>query len=434
MFYILAVFLTFVIQAFPYDINNLIKEAEKQLEQEKSQVYFQKAVNAIKDGAYSIALQSAESYLRYNSGLTKEKEIIYEIIAISYYNLAINKKRENAKPYVEKMDKLLRKVYYMPLKRDTKLRLFILANNLFLKKKFPKKLKILNSNYKFLLRKKTFFINDEKFSVFDPNINIFKLNKGNLFGQNEIYISDRNQTLVEIAKKLDMGYDEMRIANKYVDPLNILKGEAIFVPRRRLIPEENFNFGEIYLNLSEKRLYYPVKINDEPYVISIPVGIGTDENESPIGDFKITEKRKNPEWRVPESIRKEKPDLPEVVPPGPDNPLGTRAMRLGNTSFLMHGTSKKFGIGMKVSHGCIRMYNKDVERLFDVVERGTPVHITEKDYKLYENGKIYIEVFSLTEKDKKELLKNLMDKGIDLNRYVIEYIGEERKGFATPLN
>ena len=434
MFYILSLLLFLSIPAFSYDINDLIKEAERQIEQEKSQVLFKKAVNAVIDGAYSIALKSAEEYLKHNEGLTKEKEIAYEILGISYYNLAIDKKIENAKPYINKMNNLLRKVYYTPISRDAKLRLFILANNLFLRKKQIKKLEILNNNYKYLLRKKTFYIEDKKFSSFDPNVNIFKIEEGSLFGRNEVYISDKDQTLVEIAKKLDMGYDEMRLANKYINPNDIRKGEAVFVPRRRLIPEKDFKFWEIYINLSEKRLYYPVKINGEGYVISIPVGIGTDENKSPIGDFKITEKKKNPEWVVPESIREERPDLPKVVPPGPDNPLGTRAMRLGNTSYLMHGTSKKFGIGMKVSHGCIRMYNKDVERIFEVVNKGTKVHITEKDFKLYNDKKVFIEVYSLSEKDKIEILKNLSEKGIFINKDLLKYVGEERKGFATPLN
>ncbi|NPA53401.1 MAG: L,D-transpeptidase, partial [Aquificae bacterium] len=265
---------------------------------------------------------------------------------------------------------------------------------------------------------------------FDPYINIFPIVKGNLFGLNEVYISKRNQTLVEIAKILDMGYDELRIANKYINPHDIRKGEAIFVPRKRLIPEENFKFNHIYINLSEKRLYYPVKIENKPYVITIPVGIGTDENQSPVGDFKITEKRKNPEWRVPKSIREEDPSLPEVVPPGPNNPLGTRAMRLGNTSFLMHGTSKKFGIGMKVSHGCIRMYNKDVERLFEVVPRGTPVHILEKDFKIYQDEEDFlIEVFYFDDKDREYVLQNHPE----VKEEILNYTKEERKGFAAPL-
>ncbi len=431
MFYILtALFFSFY-TAFGYDFEKLFKEAQIQVEKKESKILFKKAVNAVLNKDYITAIKSAEEYLKKekDTAVDIKKEIIYEILGISYFNLGVRPViKTKALPYIYKMDKLLHKVFYLPISRDTKLRLFILANNLFLRTKEEKRRKILNNNYSFLKRKKFFSIDNSEFDIFDPYVNIFPLNKGILFGRNEVYISPKNQTLIEIAKEMDMGYDELKIANEHLNPNDILKGEAVFIPRKRLIPEENFNFWEIYINLSEKRLYYPVIINDKPYVITIPVGVGTDENKSPVGDFKITEKRKNPEWRVPKSIREENPELPEVVPPGPNNPLGTRAMRLGNTSFLMHGTSKKFGIGMKVSHGCIRMYNKDVERLFEVIKKGTPVHIVEKDYKLYKDKKIYTEIFLLTERDKKEILN------LGVNKEVLIYTGEERKGYATPLN
>jgi lipoprotein-anchoring transpeptidase ErfK/SrfK len=430
MFYILATFITIFLQAFAYDLDKLIEDAEIEVSQEESKIYFKKAVNAIRNKDYITAIKSAEKFLEKNRISKLEKEIAYEILGISYFVLGTRPVvKQKAMPYVKKMDNLLRKIYYQPLSKDTKLKLFVLANNLFLKTKEEKRRKILNENYSFLKRKKYFVIENPEYDMFEPYINIFPIEKGNLFGTNQIYISEKNQTLIEIAKLLDMGYDELRIANKYVNPNDIKKGEAIFVPRKRLIPEKDFEFYHIYINLSEKRLYYPVMINNKPYVITIPVGIGTDENQSPVGDFKITEKRRNPEWRVPKSIREENPDLPEVVPPGPDNPLGTRAMRLGNTSFLMHGTSKKFGIGMKVSHGCIRMYNRDVERLFDIVPKGTPVHITEKDYKLYKNKTVLIEVFSLSQKDKKEITKEFPD----INKDILDYTEKERKGYATPL-
>ncbi len=429
MVYILAVFISIFFTAYGYDIDQLIKEAESQVYQDESKIFFRKAVNAVINKDYITAISSAEKFLEKNKKDVLEREIAYEILGISYYVLGTRPViKKKALPYIKKMDALLRKVYYQTLSKDTKLKLFILANNLFLQTKEEKRRKILNENYAFLKRKKYFVIENPEYDMFDPYVNIFPIKKENLFGTNQVYISDKNQTLIEIAKLLDMGYDELRIANKYVNPNDIKKGEAIFVPRKRLIPEKNFEFYHIYINLSEKRLYYPVKINDKPYVITIPVGIGTDENKSPVGDFKITEKRRNPEWRVPKSIREENPDLPEVVPPGPDNPLGTRAMRLGNTSFLMHGTSKKFGIGMKVSHGCIRMYNKDVERLFDIVPKGTPVHITEKDFKLYTNKEILIEIFELTSKDKREILEDL-----NINKDILDYSGEERRGYATPL-
>ncbi len=431
MRYILAVLiLVLTSYAYEYDINSLIEEAKKQVYKEESQILLKKAINALKNKDYTTAVISAKKFLKLNEDFSLETEIVYEILAISYYRLGYRQIiRQKAKPYIKEMKNLLKQIDKLPVSYDSKLRIFIYANNLFLKAGDFKYLSKLRKDFSYLFSRDYFLVPDPDYEMFIPNVNIFKIEDKNMFGKNEVYISEKNQSLVEIAKSLDMGYDELKVANKYLDPNDIKKGEAVFVPRKRLIPEENYNFGEIYINLSEKRLYYPVKIGKTPYVITVPVGVGTDENRSPVGDFKITEKRKNPEWRVPKSIREENPDLPEVVPPGPDNPLGTRAMRLGNTSFLMHGTSKKFGIGMKVSHGCIRMYNRDVEKLFEVVKKGTPVHIVEKDFKLY-RGKIpYIEVFKLSQKDKNLLLKEIT--GINTN--ILEFTGEERKGYATPL-
>jgi len=230
-----------------------------------------------------------------------------------------------------------------------------------------------------------------------------------------------------------MGYDELKISNPHIDPFDIIKGEAVFIPRRRLLPEQDFEFGTIYINLSEKRLYYPLIIEGEAYVISFPVGIGTDNTKSPEGEFRISQKKENPEWVVPESIRKEDPSLPPVVPPGPDNPLGVRAMRLGHTEYLLHGTSKRFGIGMKVSHGCIRMYNADVVRLFDIVKKGTKVVITDKRFKIFKNKHLYVEIFELSQKDKTDILNLLKNRGVSLTHYLIDFYNREKRGYSIPL-
>ncbi|MDQ7055335.1 MAG: L,D-transpeptidase family protein [Persephonella sp.] len=230
-----------------------------------------------------------------------------------------------------------------------------------------------------------------------------------------------------------MGYDELKIANPHMDPFDIQKGEAVFVPRKRILPEKDFEFGTIYINLSEKRLYYPLIIDGEPYVITFPVGIGRDNAESPIGVFRITQKKENPSWVVPDSIKEEDPSLPPVVPPGPDNPLGVRAMRLGNTEYLLHGTSKRFGIGMKVSHGCIRMYNRDVVRLFDVVKKGTKVIITEKNYKFFKDSRFYLEIFNFKTEDLNNVSKMLLEKGIKISPNLLMFYSKEKRGYAIPL-
>ncbi len=229
------------------------------------------------------------------------------------------------------------------------------------------------------------FILGQNIFELDPQIPIIR--------KLSIYVSEKDQTLLEISKKLDLGYYELKNANPFLDPFDIRKNQIIIVPFRRILPIKNFSYETIYININEKRLYYPIMIEGKSYVITFPIGIGADEAQSPVGDFKISQKRENPAWYPPESIRKEQPDLPPVFPPGPDNPLGTRAMRLGSTSFLMHGTNKEYGIGMKVSHGCIRMYNEDVERLFELVEVGTPVVSRDIPYKVFFNSEKFIEAF-----------------------------------------
>ena len=144
---------------------------------------------------------------------------------------------------------------------------------------------------------------------------------------------------------------------------------------------------------------------------------------------------------MPESIRKENPDLPKVFPPGPDNPLGVRAMRLGRTSFLMHGTSKKFGIGMRVSHGCIRMYNKDVVKLFEVVKVGTKVVSIENKYKNFirgSNGLLEIhgetkQKIALNDEDIRFLKIYFNSGGIRVSEKLIEYLATKRRGYLNEI-
>ena len=422
---ILSVFLIFSF-AYPYDIDELLNEAIKEVESERSDKYYDLSLKLFNEGVYRLAIKNGELFLSKNSESYKKLDDIVLLLGISYYKTGQIKKL---------FDLFIRYIGSDDISPDTRKKLFVYSNNLFVRKKEWKRLKIVRKKGKYLLKKEKHIWNLKgKFSDFDPMVNIFRLREGNLIGENSIFITDKNLTLIEIAKKLDMGYDELKIANPHIDPFDILKGEAVFVPRRRLLPQQDFEFGTLYINLSEKRLYYPLIIDGDPYVITFPVGIGTDNTKSPIGEFKITQKKENPVWIVPKSIREEDPSLPPVVPPGPDNPLGVRAMRLGNTDYLLHGTSKKFGIGMQVSHGCIRMYNKDVVRLFDIVSKGTKVVISEKRYKIFKNSRVYIEIFELKNEDKKAIKSLLYERGVSITPYLIDFYNKEKRGFAFPLN
>ncbi|WP_456393663.1 L,D-transpeptidase [Persephonella sp.] len=421
---ILAVLLLFW-TAYPYDIDTLLEQALEEVEKESSGRYYNLALKLFNEGVYRLAVENGEKFLEKNSSDRKKIEDIFLLLTVSYYKL--KKPKEIFDLYIRFLD--------IPVSEDTRKKAFVYTNNLLLREGQWKRLKIIRNKSKKLLERIKPFPNLEgRYRPFEPGVNIFRLREENLIGFNEIFISDRNLTLIEIAKRLDLGYDELKIANPHLDPFDILKGEAVFIPRKRLLPEQEFEIGTIYINLSEKRLYYPVSYEGDVYVITFPVGIGTDNSKSPVGEFRITQKKRNPEWVVPKSIREEDPSLPPVVPPGPDNPLGVRAMRLGHTEYLLHGTSKRFGIGMEVSHGCIRMYNRDVKRLFDVVEKGTKVIITDKRYKIFRNRRLYIEIFSLGKKDKKELLKLLEEKGVRTTPYLIDFYNKEKRGYATPLN
>ncbi|WP_457623047.1 L,D-transpeptidase [Persephonella sp.] len=421
---ILTVFLFNTILSFGASIDELIQEAYKEVKEEKSQDSFDLALKAFNEGVFSVALKEGKTYLNLYEKNDIKEGIIIEMIAVSLYRMYKNKELFDHLLWAEKQN----------IPHDILMKIFQLANNLYIEKKDYKRLKLIKKRFSYLLNKKNkYFLIDEKYRNFKPGVNIFRLKYGNIIGENSLYKSDKNTTLIEIAKELDLGYDEIRIANPHIDPFDVQKGMLVLIPRKRLLPVKDFNFGEIYLNLTEKRLYYPLLIDNDPYVISLPVGIGTDDNKSPTGSFKISEKRKNPYWYVPDNIKEEDPTLPDIFPPGPDNPLGTRAMRLGNTTYLLHGTSKRFGIGMKVSHGCIRMYNEDVENLFEIIEIGTPVHIYEKNYKIFQNNHVFIEIYDLSETDRNEILRNLSERGINISENFIKYIEKERRGYVIPL-
>ncbi len=374
------------------------------------------------EGLYSLVIPKAKEYLEKAPIDDKNKRKVIETLVASYYytgniydlhNLVL----KYGKDYLSK-DLIIRVVMYFQRKEK-----FEIVNELFNKFSFLKN--ELEKEYK-------------NIQGFELGKNIFLLNnKDSVFGENKIYISPENQTLIEVAKQTDMGYFELKLANPDINPFAVKKGQMVLIPRRRIIPEIDYQLNTIYLNLSEKRLYYPTEIEGKKYVITFPVGIGTDETGTKIGEYEISQKRENPSWYVPESIKEENPELPDIFPPGENNPLGTRAMRLGNTTLLIHGTNKKFGIGMKVSHGCIRMYNPDVERLFNVVEEGTKVKIIDLPYKIgFRDKKLFIEISTDGNIDLDEFLQKLSEYKTDIkNKNVYEIkLKLLQRGYAIPFN
>lgn len=217
-----------------------------------------------------------------------------------------------------------------------------------------------------------------------------------IVGDIQIAIARYEDTLSEIARHYDLGFSEIVAANPGVDPWLPGRRTQVVLPTRFVLPKSARE--GLVLNLASLRLfYYPKPEPGEPaVVVTHPIGIGREGWQTPQGRSRITQKVENPKWTVPASVRKEhalKGDpLPPVVPPGPDNPLGKFAMRLSLPSYLIHGTNKPWGVGMRVSHGCVRLYPEDIVRLFPEVPVGTKVHIVNQPYLAgWLNGDLYLE-------------------------------------------
>ena len=200
-------------------------------------------------------------------------------------------------------------------------------------------------------------------------------------------------TFVSLARTHNVGYEALRKANPDVDEWLPGEGTRIVIPNRFVLPRAPHR--GIVVNVAELRLYY-FPDADGRRVITHPISIGRMDWATPLGTTTVTGKVANPSWYPPESIRAEHLErndpLPRIVPPGPDNPLGAHALRLGLPGYLIHGTNKPSGVGMRVTHGCIRMFPEDIEALYKVVRASTPVHIVNQPYKLgWGVGGLYLE-------------------------------------------
>jgi L,D-transpeptidase ErfK/SrfK len=220
-----------------------------------------------------------------------------------------------------------------------------------------------------------------------------------MFGDIETITAHGEDTLPGLARRYGLGYEEILRANPGVDTWLPGEGTTIVIPGQRLLPPGPRE--GIVVNLPEHRLYYfpKPKKGETPQVITFPVSIGKMDWATPLGETKIVDKRKNPTWSPPESVRKEHEDrgdpLPKVVPAGPDNPLGFYAMRLNISpgAYLIHGTNNPIAVGMAITHGCIRMYPEDIEALFPLVKVGTPVWLINAPVKVARvGGQVWLEV------------------------------------------
>lgn len=199
-----------------------------------------------------------------------------------------------------------------------------------------------------------------------------------------------DDTLIDIARRHGLGFEDIVRANPAVDPWLPGEGTTIVLPTRFVLPSGPRK--GVVLNLAEYRMYYYPQppAGEQPVVMTYPMSIGRMDWETPLGLTRIVSKVRNPTWYPPDSVRKEHEEdgrpLPRTVPPGPDNPLGSFAMRLGLPGYLIHGTNRPAGVGMRVTHGCIRMFPEDIEFLFDQVGVDMPVRIVNEPVKVGWDG------------------------------------------------
>jgi L,D-transpeptidase ErfK/SrfK len=208
-------------------------------------------------------------------------------------------------------------------------------------------------------------------------------------GATETYATLPADNLMDVGRRYDLGFTQLMAANRGVNPWMPGSGRPITVPNFYLLPDAPRS--GIVINLAEQRLYYfpPGHKTVETY----PIGIGVLGATTPLGTTRIAAKEANPAWYPPPSIHQERPELPQVIAAGPDNPLGAYALRLGWPTFLLHGTNKPDGVGRDVSHGCMHLYPEDIEHLFHEIPVGTPVRIVDQEVKAnWIDGELFVEV------------------------------------------
>ena len=222
--------------------------------------------------------------------------------------------------------------------------------------------------------------------------------------------STKDDTLTDIARRFNIGYEEITRANPKVDPWIPGDGTLVVLPTQFVLP--NAPREGVVINIPAMRLFYfpPHKTGEPQVVITHPIGIGKVGWSTPEGVTKIVRRQKDPKWTVPVSVIKEHrengEELDRVVGPGPDNPLGRHAFYLQWPSYLIHGTNKPAGVGLRSSHGCIRLFPEDIAQLFDMVPIGTKVRVVNQPFVFgWQEGQLYMQPFDVLEDDTRDWKK-----------------------------
>lgn len=270
---------------------------------------------------------------------------------------------------------------------------------------------------------------------------------GTLIGTVTTHKAVASDTLVDLARDNDLGFGEIAAANPGVDPWLPKPGTRIVLPTGHLLPDVPQR--GIAINLSDQRLYFfPPGRAPQSY----PIGVPTPDVPLRTGTTRVIAKRENPTWIPTASEHAEDPDLPQSVPPGPDNPLGAFALYTDWTGIVIHGTNKPYGIGRRVSHGCIRLYPEDIEALFKQVPVGTSVTFVDQPAKVgWVDGTLYLEVhptldqayeIEITGKFTPAPIPGLdglvLEAAVPLEEEIdwraVDRVAEERLGIPTPIS
>jgi L,D-transpeptidase ErfK/SrfK len=214
-----------------------------------------------------------------------------------------------------------------------------------------------------------------------------------VIGRLQIVTARHEDTLLDLAVNNGLGFIEIAAANQGVDAWLPGAGTRVVMPQARFLPDSPRN--GLVINLPAQRVFL---FKNGALIAQYPVGVFRDGFTTPTGTTTIARKAVNPTWYPTPSTRADNPDLPAAVPPGPDNPLGTRALYLGWARYLIHGTNTPYGIGRRVSRGCLRMYNPDVEALYDKAPVGTPVHVVNQPVQVgWWQGELFVQAYPTLE-------------------------------------
>jgi L,D-transpeptidase ErfK/SrfK len=277
-------------------------------------------------------------------------------------------------------------------------------------------------------------------------------NGDNVVGTVTTAIAEHEDTLLDIGRRHGVGYEEIVSANPGVDPWLPGAGTEILIPGRFVLPDAPRE--GVVVNLPEHRLYYypPVKPGQRPVVRTYPVSTGKMDWKTPIGVTRIVSKQERPNWYPPASVlaehEKNGDPLPKVVPPGPDNPLGEHAMRLGipGGAYLIHGTNRPAGVGMQVTHGCMRLFPEDIAELYGLVPTGTRVNLVDQPTKVgWLRGTMYVERHPLLEggqdpgpdefvRVQGSIAAAAADRPVDLDWNAVSHAFQLQNGVPAPVS